>query len=208
MFRLRFAIVLRVFAGLILTAPPLFAQETTPWTTVGSAGTVDEASLPLVLLGSPVPGAVGMRIVPALISGVNIRYNVVAVPGLINITGIAMTVRYRDHGNGESVRAQLKQYNLFTGITTTLLEFDSNIFVQADTFQVQSVGTGACFPPFLTLNFQENSYFVDVFLTRNLLQVPPINDPPVIFFSPPVAESASPGPALAMIQLTRGICIL
>jgi hypothetical protein len=207
MFRFRFAIVLRVFAGLIFTAPPLFAQETQPWTTVGSAGTVDEASLPLVLLGSPVPGAVGMRIVPALISGVNIRYNVVAVPGLINVAGIAMTVRYRDHGNGESVRAQLKQYNVFTGITTTLLEFNSNVFVQADTFQVQSVGTGACIPPFLTLNFQENSYFVDVFLTRNLLQVPPINDPPVIFFSPPVAESASPGPALAMIQLTRGICI-
>jgi hypothetical protein len=206
MLRFRFAIVLRVFAGLILTAPPLFAQDQ-PWTTVGSGGTVDEASLPLVLLGSPVPGAVGMRLVPGFISSVNIRYNVVAVPGLIDVHGIAMTVRYRDHGIGERVRAHLKQYNLFTGITTTLLEFDSDVFAQGDTFQVQSVGTGACFPPFLTLNFVENSYFIDMFLTRSLF-LPPTNDPPVIFFSPPVAESAGPGPALAMIQLSRGICIL
>ena len=207
MLHCRFAIVLRVFAGLILTAPPLFAQDQ-PWTTAGSAGTVDEASLPLVLLGTPVPGAVGMRLVAAPFSSVNIRYNVVSVPGLINVFGVAMTVRYRDHGTGERVRAQLKQYNLFTGMTTTLLEFDSDVFAQGDTFQVQSVGTGACFPPFLTLNFVENSYFIDVFLTRSLFLPPPTNDPPVIFFSPPVAESASPGPALAMIQLSRGFCIL
>src|SRR5437762_3806181 len=202
MFRSRFAIARCVLVGLITTASPLFAQETQPWTTVGSAGTVDEASLPLVLLGSPVSGAVGMRLVPGFISGVNIRYNVVSVPGLIGIAGVAMTVRYRDHGDGERVRAQLKQYNLFTGITTTLLEFDSDVFVPMNTFQVQSVATSACVPPFVTLNFLENSYFIDAFLTRNLFPVPP-TEPPVIFFSPPVAESASPGPALAMIQLTR-----
>ena len=190
--------------------------ENAPWTTVGSAGTVDEADLFNVNLGSPVSGAVSMWSAGT----VHIRYNVVAVAGVLGGNGLTMTVRYQTRPapleNGEvfnsrfriapflpntgapgQVIVRLMKYSLATGVLTNLLTLDSNSFPPADGFQVQSVATSACVPPFTTLDFVNNSYFMDV----SLIKAPagPLGDI-TIFAS---------RPALAMIKLVNNSpCIL
>ena len=180
--------------------------QAAPWTTVGSAGTVDEADLALVQLGTPIPGAVSMQSV--LKGVVHVRYNVVAVGGVLNLPGINMSARYLDRGDGQRVVLQLKEYNVFTGLTTTLLTLDSDKFPSLPVFQQQFVSTdNDCRPPFTTLNFGENAYFVDVTLSRFFpLPVPP--DPPkenAPFRA--LWEPDSPGPALGSIKLDAPICI-
>jgi hypothetical protein len=130
------------------------------WTTVGAAGTVDEDDRGIVLLGSPIPGAVTM---PAAAIGVlNIRYNVVAVDGVFG-GSIIFSASFQDNGPNARVIVRLKQQGLNTGITTTLLTLDSNAFPASSRFQVQSAGpdcSGAA------LNFFENAYFMDVEITK------------------------------------------
>ena len=126
------------------------------WTTVGSAGAVDEADTGIVLLGSPTAGAVTM---PAeAIGTLNIRYNVVAVDSIFG-GSLVFRASLRDNGPDARVIVRLKQYGLSTGVTTTLLTLDSNSFPASSRFQVQRAGpdcSGA------SLNFFENAYFMDV----------------------------------------------
>jgi hypothetical protein len=180
-----------------------------PWTSVGSAGTVDEADLPLVQLGTPIPGAVSMQSV--FRGAVHVRYNVVAVGGVLNASGVMLTARLLDRGDAQRVVLQLKEYGLHTGLTTTLLTLDSDStsFSPAPVFQEESVTVGGCDPPFTTLNFVDNAYFVDVTLSRFFPL--PVADPPTEnapFFA--LLEPESPGPALGSIKLekTGSICII
>ena len=130
--------------------------QTDPWTTVGSAGTVDEADTGIVLLGSPNAGSVTM---PAAATGtLNVRYNVVAVDGALGGDNYALTARFRDNGANGRVIVRLKRYNLNTGVVTTLLTLDSNAFVGLDSFQTRTV-TSACGT---SLDFFNNAYFMDV----------------------------------------------
>ncbi len=198
--------VVFVLVALLTSGSAVWAQQgNDPWTTVGSAGTVDEADLLRVLLGSPVSGAVALRPGFGLFGGVRIRYNVVAVQGVLGGAGLTLTARFLDHGDGERVVVQLKKYGLNTGSTTTLLTLDSNAYAGSGTFQVQTVFTNACTPPLTTLDFVENSYFMDVTISRSRFpDVPPI-EPPIFFAIP---EPVSTGPALAMIRLNnKSICI-
>lgn len=203
-----------LFAIVALTGgSAVWAQEErpSPWTTVGSAGTVDENDLLRVLLGSPVPGAVAMRPGGFGIRGtaVHIRYNVVAVQGLLGTSRMTLTSRYLDRGDGERVVVEFKEYGLNTGLTTTLLTLDSNTFAGSPTFQVQQVQTATgpdCVTFFTPLNFVENSYFMDVTLSRSLFDVPPVEPPIALFLGIP--EPPSNGPALGMIKLeTTSFCI-
>jgi len=198
--------VLFAIVALLMGGPAVRAQEQSPpWTTAGSAGTVDEADLLRVLLGSPVPGAVALRPGGFGIRGtaVRIRYNVVAVRGVLGTVGLTLTSRFLDRGDGERVLVELKQYGLNTGLTTTLLTLDSNLFAGSPTFQVQQVQTAigsGCVPLFFTpLNFAENSYFMDVTLSRRLFDLPPVEPPIAVFLAIP--EPPSNGPALGMIKL-------
>ena len=176
------------------------AQGAAPWTSVGSAGTVDEADLPLVQLGTPVAGAVSMRSV--IRGAARIRYNVVAVGGVLD-GSVALTARFLDRGDGQRVFLQLKEYNLHTGLTTTLLTLDSDTLAAAPTFQVHSVGVNNCRPPFTNLNFADNAYFVDAVLSRFFPR--PDVDPPPAFFS--LVEPDSTGPALAQVRIEKPVCI-
>jgi hypothetical protein len=174
LFMLRLSLCLSV---LLLGLSTAWAQLDA-WTTVGSAGTVDEADTGLVLLGSPVPGAVMIR--PTEVGILNIRYNIVAVGGLFGGEGHVLSVRYRDNGADGQVIVQLKQLGLYTGITTTLLTLDSNASAPSTSFQVQSIGSCAT-----VLNFAENAYFMDVQIRKTAL---------------------TGTPALALIQLGATIC--
>ena len=131
-----------LFAAFLLVA--LGASGQTPdsaryWTTVGSAGTLDEKSEGKVFFDRAVvqkgttlvvgqagrqPRAEGVT-VEATDSAV-IRYNVTAVDGLFEGNTLGMTIRFRDEGPGAQVIAQLIEVDLTTGTKTTLLAFDSD----------------------------------------------------------------------------------
>ena len=193
-----------VFIAALTSSLPVAAQEA-PWTSVGSAGTVDEEDLLLVQLGTPVPGAISMR---PLRGAVNVRYNVVAVPGVLGETeSLVLTARYLDRGDGQRVFLELKEYNLGTGLTTTLMTLDSDAFPPSDQFQVQSVGCSGV--SFNMLDFTQNAYFVDVVISRFFLFPRPPIDPPVNNQQRlAIVEPTSPGPALGIIKLDREPCLL
>src|SRR5213593_3933593 len=75
-------IAVRCLLAATIGAATVYAQANAPWTTVGSAGTVDEQDLFNVNFGSPVAGAVSVW------GGIaRIRYNVVAVEGVLQPNG-------------------------------------------------------------------------------------------------------------------------
>lgn len=173
------SMILLLIAVLIMSLSTAWAQ-TKPWTTVGSAGTVDEEDTGIVSLGSPIPGAVMLTNVA--IGTLNIRYNVVAVDGVFGGDNYALTVRFRDNGADARVIVRLKSYNFNTGTTRTLLTLDSNAYAAAAGFQKQTVSSNCG----THLDFFNNAYFMDVEITKaGMLAVPP---------------------ALASIQLIFSIC--
>lgn len=121
---------------------PLGASAATPegdrvWTTVGSAGTVDEKSEGKVFFDRAVVQKGDTLVVaqarqPRTEGGVDvtdsavIRYNVTAVDGLFGLNDLGMTVRFRDEGKGARVVAQLIEVDLATGAEVTRLTFDSD----------------------------------------------------------------------------------
>jgi hypothetical protein len=201
--RMLIQLVTFVFIAAWMGASPVAAQEAA-WTTVGSAGTVDEEDLLLVQLGTPVPGAVSMR--PVLRGALNVRYNVVAVNGLLGEATLVLTARYLDRGDGQRVFLELKEYNLNTGLTTTLLTLDSDAFPASDQFQTQSVGCEGV--PFTNLDFSQNAYFVDAVISKFFPFPRPPIEPPVNQQRLSIVEPASSGPALGIIKLDREPCLL
>lgn len=176
------------------------------WTTVGSAGTVDEADrdklvfqganvsfpeilppLPSVELperSQPLANAVAL---PQETTTATIRYNVVATDGLFQYGGcVGMLLRYRDDGDRARVFARLIELDLNTGATVTRLTFDSNAFPASANFQTHSVGGNFSF------DFGQKAYYVEVTLTK-------VSSPIVIF--------GAGRPNLAAIQLCRS-CII
>jgi hypothetical protein len=140
------------------------STSTRCWTTVGSAGTVDEADTQIVAFDQ------SNATIKSGISNVtlNIRYNVVGVEGDNGGTGdfdqIVMGLRYVDNGANSRIVALLKRVNLNTGAIATLLTFDSDNFAQSGLSQIQSVSSGcSTVEPF---NFDVNAYFLDVSISR------------------------------------------
>jgi len=195
---------LPVFLAVLIGAPPVAAQSSDAWTSVGSAGTVDESDLLLVQLATPVPGAVSMR--PVFRGTVHVRYNVVAVGGVLNANGVSLTARLLDRGDAQRVVLSLKEYGLHTGLTTTLLTLDSDSFSPSPVFQEENVFNGGCTPG-PALNFADNAYFIDVTLSRFFpLPVGPVGPPVNSTFA--LVEPEGTGPALGLIKLERSGCIL
>jgi hypothetical protein len=162
--------------ALALSFSPAWAQ----WTTVGSAGTVDEADLGIVQLGSPVSGAVAMS--PAAVGTLHVRYNVVKVD--LGASGNFLVVRSRFRaGDGGRVVIRLKRYSILGGGITTILMLDSNDFPLTTGWQVQE--TPPCTPG-PVLDFGNNAYFMDVEITKT---------------------AVAGNPALGIIQVYRSPCI-
>lgn len=159
-----------------------------PWTTVASAGTVNEADVDKVVMFGPLaylssqalattegvgasPHATsGLSAAPGMTVAV-IRYNVVAVDGLFAAgEGVRMEVRFHDNGGGARVIVSLKELNLETGITTTRLTFNSNIHAPSPLFQTH--GISDCSPAW-GFDFSKNAYFIDA----QLIRIAPSGDP-------------------------------
>lgn len=129
------------------------------WTTVGSAGTVDESDTGIVSLGSPNSAIVCLR--DTSTGTLNIRYNVTAVNGLFG-GGARLTVRFSDDGANAQVIVRLKRCDIDNGNITTMLTFDSNLYAASDHFQVQDI-----YDCGLSFDFSRYAYYMDVQLIKS-----------------------------------------
>ncbi|MEW6733793.1 MAG: hypothetical protein AB1489_20865 [Acidobacteriota bacterium] len=138
------------------------AQSNKSWTTVGSAGTVNDDDVSNVsLLGGGI--AALSNTAPASTTAI-IRYNVVAVDGLL-VTGFPkMTVRYQDNGANAQVRVCLWEYDFTTPQLTQVLCFDSNDFGSSGSLQTQS--TEPCDDAGFSFDFTHKAYYLEAQLIR------------------------------------------
>jgi hypothetical protein len=141
------------------------AQDDKPWTTIGSAGTVDES------------GQMTFTDNIAYLDSDSavIRYNVVAVDGLFN-DGLQaafprMTVRFRDNGSNNRVIVRLKRAPIDGGNSVTVLRLDSNDYAGSSSFQTQSVT--ACGDEAFSFDFASYAYYIEVTMSRTSLPVTP-----------------------------------
>jgi len=148
--------VLRRTLGAALVACSA-AASAAPWTTIGSAGVVDEADAGLVDFAN---GEARMVAGAPAGSVLNLRYNIVALDGFQGFNQVAWLVRFRDNGNGARVRLLLRQYNT-TGTTSTIDTFDSNSYAAAVGYQTQILCTAA------TWDFQNGPFYIEAELTKS-----------------------------------------
>ncbi len=174
------ALTMAVSAALS-TAPAALADDFVDrkdWTTVGSAGTVDEAdagklvfqgatvAFPEILPPLPTTQAVlnAQIALPTETTSATIRYNVTAVDGLFAPgSHLGMTVRFRDDGSRAQVLVRLYEQDIYTGVTNLLLTFDSNAFAASPNYQTGGVGS---LSPVGPLNFDQKAYFIEATLTK------------------------------------------
>ncbi len=177
------ALILALSAALS-TSPAALADDfvyNKAWTTVGSAGTVDDADTgKLVFQGSavsfpeilpPLPTTQAAKaefsagiILPTQTTSATIRYNVTAVDGLFQPGAeLGMTVRYRDDGGWAQVLIRLYEQDIYTGATKLMLTFDSNAFLPSPNYQTQGVGVPLSAPQF---DFNEKAYFIEATLSK------------------------------------------
>ena len=158
---LRKGLCLALLLGTMLSNPA-FAQSPKSWTTVGSAGTVNDEDTALVELGG---GGIA-RLENSAPAGTtaHIRYNVVAVDGLFGLgSPKRMRVRYQDNGSDAQVTVQLFEYDFANGGAPNLLmDFDSNNFASAPQLQTRSLN--ACGVEF---DFTNKVYYLEVTLSRS-----------------------------------------
>lgn len=160
------------------------------WTTVGSAGTIDESSTgKLIMQGStisfpeilpPLPtdtfepltdhsafaAAIPLETVTA-----TVRYNVVATDGLFeNGAWLGMKSRLRDNGDRAQVVLRLYEVNIDTGATSLVMTLDSNSFTPSGNYQT----VGASVFVGNRINFLQNAYYIEATMIQKRLQISPI----------------------------------
>ncbi len=129
------------------------------WTTVGSAGTVDEADLSLVAL------SVNHAAVRSATGTVDIRYNVVAVDGVFggDQNQKTLTAKIADNGTAAQVIIRLRQLNISNGVVTLLAEINSNDFLPSPVAQKRAKNFNCGNPEF---DFEKNIYYIEVQLIK------------------------------------------
>lgn len=127
-----------------------------PWTTIGSAGVVDEADTGLVEF---VNGEARMRADAPIGAVLNLRYNVVSLAGFAGLNEVVWINRFRDNGAGARVRLTLRQYNL-NGTTSTLATFDSNAWPANASYQTQRQCVG------VDWDFINGPFYIEAELTK------------------------------------------
>jgi len=154
------------------------------WTTVGSAGTIDEADTgKLVMQGSTISFpellpperfsnelSFGFPVQTETVSA-TVRYNVVATDGLFeNGAFLGMRSRFRDDGDRAQVILRLFEVNIENGTTSLLLTLDSNNFAPSSSYQTNAVST------FVgnRINFQQNAYFIEATLIQKKSALTPV----------------------------------
>ena len=147
-----------------------------PWTTVGSAGVVDEADTGLVDFMN---GEARMRSNAAVGSVLNLRYNVVSLPGFSGPGQYVMRARFRDNGAGANVRLDLRRYQN-NGLNSVQATFNSDDHGASASYQTQA----ECV--LVDWDFATSAYYVEATLHKT---------------------NAAGTPALGMVQLVPGNCL-
>jgi hypothetical protein len=142
---------------------PAFERELQRfWTTVGSAGTVDESDRDDIKFhlnaASLSPTA------PKFASG-KIRYNVTAVDNLTIGRTPTMRFTYIDDGASARVSARLIEVDLKNGAGKTILKFDSNDFPESNKRQQQKVRVDC--DANLPLEFDRFAYYIEATLVQD-----------------------------------------
>lgn len=164
------------------------------WTSVASAGTVDESDASEIAFAGPF--ATFANAAPP-VSRAIIRYNVVAVDGLFAqggpVSWPALIVNYRDDGADARVVVYLREYefgaNPMNPALNTRIVFDSDLYASSNDYQTRSIGNCGQFNAFEFVPNNQNvrAYFLEVHLIRN---------------------SASGEPGLGALALSRyGVCL-
>lgn len=149
----------------VLTSPAS-AQSSKRWTTVASAGVVDNDDLDEVSLGTG--GVAQLNTGPAPNAVATIRYNVVATDGIFDALGDpGMRVRYMDNGPQAQVVVSLYRVNLTTGAYTKLLEFDSNDPSNSNGIFFYTETTANCAGVNFDFDFTIHAYYVEAKLIRS-----------------------------------------
>lgn len=133
------------------------AAQANPWTTIGSAGSVDEADMALIEFMN---GEARMLAAAPAGSVLNLRYNITSLEGFQGLNQVAWRTRFRDNGNGARVRLILRQYNA-NGPTSTLATFDSNAYAAAVGYQTQTMCTA------VDWDFEDGPFYIEAELTKS-----------------------------------------
>ncbi len=145
-----------------LASQPALAQTNKSWTTVASAGTVNDQDTSKVELSGG--GLASFNAAAAASDTAYIRYNVTAVDGLL-ATGLpVMRVRFQDNGATAQVVVSLMELDLTTGLPKKILEMDSNDFAAAPYLQTQKTPDCAAYPN--GFNFTNKAYYIEAKLVR------------------------------------------
>lgn len=146
------------------------------WTTVGSAGTLDQADLAKVHLfhsivqlgvdfGSTQGAAAAARAILPTTQAI-VRYNVTPVDGLFFIPNkfkYQLQIRFRGH-----INAKLMQVDMESGAETQLILFDSTGFPPKPGFQHQTVAAQNDSP---LLDFVNKGYYVEATLITSAIVI-------------------------------------
>ena len=98
-----------------------------------------------------------------------IRYNIVAVEGLFQSgDNIRMKVRFLDTGNDSQLRLKLIEFNPQSGVATTQMAFDSNLYTASSSYQEQELLTSS----WTEFDFSQYVYYIEATMTRSYYQVP------------------------------------
>jgi hypothetical protein len=152
------------------------------WTTVGSAGTLNQADLAKVTLhqsivqlgtelASPpaaatVTGAPHADLVTLPTTQAVVRYNVSSADGLFNTGSFAYKLRLRCRGR---ISAKLIEVDLASGIENTRIQFNSN---NHNAFENQQAFESAGDPPHsVPFDFGNKAYYVEATLTASAVVI-------------------------------------
>jgi hypothetical protein len=152
------ALACLVLTSMLLCYPTMVSAQGRCWTSVGSAGTVDESNLANVDLTPTTAGIKGT----VTNATVTIRYNVVAVDGLFGGEKTRLTVRFKDDSvTNARVLVSLNRLNIVNGQIFSPGGFDSNINTPpSGVFQTKERDFDMGF------DFNDHAYYIVVELTK------------------------------------------
>jgi hypothetical protein len=164
-------IIFLLIASFICVEPGQIAKASalTGWTSVGSAGTVDESSLSNVTMNGSfieiqsycvlfyLRHALGCS---TYVGDVSVRYN---VNFYSEFTAFQLAARFKDSGDMQRVVLTLKKVDLQTGVESIVRTLDSNAFPPSTTYQRETTG---CAPVF-GLDAIRNAYYIDAVISNN-----------------------------------------
>lgn len=178
-------VIFTVFCATIAQAQVPAASKI--WTTVGSAGTVDDTDgskvtfdhgtaqvgrRPLINQSAAAtsPAAPPQAAADAFnqTTSAVIRYNLTPVDGLfVPGSAIELELRYLDVGRDAQVIVELIEADLANGTENIRVKFDSNTLTAVDEYRVQTVTQ--CTPR--GFNFSRKGYYLNATLTSNAIIV-------------------------------------